>query len=151
MELGSCTLAVCHVPRGTITKDLGLLRCTVAEVHGQRAGCVFLVRNQDNANMAQLRCLLVVPSARGLGLGRRVVSHCIAFARSADYDGLMLWTNDVLVSARKIYRQPALNWSVNIDIEVSDTTSSDRFGRCGFKLSRDKKRVRTTRLKEYEL
>jgi DNA-binding MarR family transcriptional regulator/GNAT superfamily N-acetyltransferase len=78
-------------------------RCWITEVDGHRAGCVFVVRNQENGKMAQLRCLLVDPSARGLGLGRRLVDQCVAFARSAGYHGMMLWTNDVLVSARKIY------------------------------------------------
>ncbi len=77
--------------------------CWIAEVDGQRAGCVFVVRNADNKAMAQLRCLLVDPSARGLGLGQRLVNQCIRFARAAGYRGIMLWTNDVLVSARKIY------------------------------------------------
>lgn len=80
-------------------------RCWIAEVDGHRAACVFVVRNEDNPEMAQLRCLLVDPSARGLGIGRRLVDQCIAFSRSAGYQGIMLWTNDVLVSARKIYER----------------------------------------------
>jgi DNA-binding MarR family transcriptional regulator/GNAT superfamily N-acetyltransferase len=78
-------------------------RCWIADVDGQRAGCVFVVTNKDDKKMAQLRCLLVDPSARGLGLGKRLVDQCVRFARSADYRGIMLWTNDVLVAARKIY------------------------------------------------
>lgn len=78
-------------------------RCWIAEVDGQRVGCVFVVRNGENRRVAQLRCLLVDPIARGLGVGRRLVDECIAFARAAGYEGMMLWTNDVLVSARKIY------------------------------------------------
>jgi DNA-binding MarR family transcriptional regulator/GNAT superfamily N-acetyltransferase len=78
-------------------------RCWIAEVDGQRAGCVFVVRNEEHREVAQLRCLLVDPSARGLGIGRRLVEHCIAFARATGYRSMMLWTNDVLESARKIY------------------------------------------------
>ncbi|HEX4982576.1 MAG TPA: bifunctional helix-turn-helix transcriptional regulator/GNAT family N-acetyltransferase [Ilumatobacteraceae bacterium] len=73
----------------------------IAEVDGSRAGCVFCC--QRDADTAQLRILLVEPSARGLGIGRRLVDECIDFARSAGYSTMMLWTNDVLVSARRIY------------------------------------------------
>lgn len=78
-------------------------RCWIAERDGERAGCVFVVRNEDDPSLAQLRCLLVEPDARGHGIGRRLVAACVDFARSAGYRGIMLWTNDVLVSARRIY------------------------------------------------
>jgi DNA-binding MarR family transcriptional regulator/GNAT superfamily N-acetyltransferase len=75
----------------------------VAEVNGERMGCVFVVRNEKDPRAAQLRCLLVDPRARGLGLGRRLVDECIHFARSAGYERMLLWTNDVLTAARRIY------------------------------------------------
>jgi DNA-binding MarR family transcriptional regulator/GNAT superfamily N-acetyltransferase len=79
-------------------------RCWIAEVDGERVGCVFVVRNADDPTVAQLRCLLVDPKGRGLGVGRRLVDECTAFAKSAGYTKMMLWTNDVLVSARRIYQ-----------------------------------------------
>jgi N-acetylglutamate synthase-like GNAT family acetyltransferase len=75
----------------------------VAEVDNQRAGCVFVVRSEQDPHAAQLRCLLVDPIARGLGIGRRLVDECIAFSKAAGYRRIILWTNDVLVSARRIY------------------------------------------------
>ncbi len=78
-------------------------RCWIAEVNGERAGCVFVVRNAEDSTAAQLRCLLVDPTWRGLGIGRRLVEECIAFARDAGYKKIVLWTNDVLVGARRIY------------------------------------------------
>jgi DNA-binding MarR family transcriptional regulator/GNAT superfamily N-acetyltransferase len=75
----------------------------VAEVNAERVGCVFVVRNEKDPRAAQLRCLLVDPRARGLGLGRRLVDECIQFAKSAGYERMLLWTNDVLTSARRIY------------------------------------------------
>lgn len=78
-------------------------RCWIAEVDTKRAGCVFVVRNEQDPDAAQLRCLLVDPDARGLGAGRKLVETCLEFARAAGYRRMLLWTNDVLVSARRIY------------------------------------------------
>jgi DNA-binding MarR family transcriptional regulator/N-acetylglutamate synthase-like GNAT family acetyltransferase len=78
-------------------------RFWVAEVDGERMGCVFVVRNDQDPTAAQLRCLLVDPRARGLKLGARLVDECLAFAKSAGYAKMVLWTNDVLAAARRIY------------------------------------------------
>lgn len=73
----------------------------IAEVDGQRAGCVFVVRKSPT--VAQLRLLLVSPDARGLGLGGKLTDACIAFARAKGYRKMVLWTQSNLLAARAIY------------------------------------------------
>ena len=74
----------------------------IAEVDGVRVGCVFCVPADERT--AKLRLLLVDPGARGSGIGNRLVAECLSFAKEAGYDGITLWTDDVLVSARRIYQ-----------------------------------------------
>ena len=85
--------------------------CWIAERYGANVGSVFLVQARDEDThapidgVAQLRMLLVEPSARGLGLGERLVDECQHFARRAGYRKIMLWTNEILSAARGIYRK----------------------------------------------
>lgn len=78
-------------------------RAWIAEVEGDRAGAVLCVAK--SRRVAQLRLLLVEPRYRHRGVGTRLVDKCIRFARAAGYRELVLWTNDVLTDARRIYER----------------------------------------------
>ncbi len=83
--------------------------CWIAERDGANVGSAFLVQARDEAShavidgVAQLRMLLVEPSARGLGLGERLADECQRFARRSGYRKIVLWTNSLLLAARGIY------------------------------------------------
>ena len=82
--------------------DASRERCWIADIEGRPVGSVFLVRHNDET--AKLRLLLVDPAGRGQGLGKRLVDECISFARARGYRRITLWTQSILVAARKIYQ-----------------------------------------------
>ncbi|TVT91417.1 helix-turn-helix domain-containing GNAT family N-acetyltransferase [Pseudomonas sp. RGB] len=78
-------------------------RCWIAEKDGEVVGSIFVVRHDETT--AKLRMLYVDASARGMGIGQRLVEECLRFARNAGYKSMLLWTVDALTDARKLYQK----------------------------------------------
>jgi DNA-binding MarR family transcriptional regulator/N-acetylglutamate synthase-like GNAT family acetyltransferase len=82
--------------------DASRERCWIADIDGAQVGSVFLVRHSDD--VAKIRLLLVDPAGHGQRLGQRLVAECIAFAKACGYRKITLWTQSILLAARKIYQ-----------------------------------------------
>jgi DNA-binding MarR family transcriptional regulator/GNAT superfamily N-acetyltransferase len=96
-------------------------RCWIAEKDNEIVGSVFLVRKSNT--VAQLRLLFVEPSARGLGIGSRLIDECVRFARHAVYRKIVLWTQSELVAARRLYK--------NAGFTLTGKKTHDSFSRKG--------------------
>ena len=75
----------------------------IADVDGRRAGSIFCVAEEGSRETARLRLLIVEPWARGLGVGAALVAACVEFARAAGYRRMVLWTDEFLTPARRLY------------------------------------------------
>lgn len=73
------------------------------------AGVVMLVPFTSNAcrlaqnNEAEMHLLAVHPTYRGYGLGKQLVQHAISTAKSHGFSKMVLWTQDTMVVAQKLY------------------------------------------------
>lgn len=70
----------------------------------RRLGSIFCVRGAEPGT-AKLRLFLVVPEARGLGLGKRLLGDCMDFARGHGYRRMELWTHESHRAACALYEK----------------------------------------------
>ena len=93
----------------------------IAEAEGQRLGSIFCVRH--DRTRAKLRLFLLVPLARGRGLGQRLLDQCMRFAQEAGYAGMTLWTHESHAAACALYlkngwtltrSEPVLSFGVDL-------------------------------------
>jgi len=80
----------------------GKARLWVAEDAGKVVGSIAIVGHSPDA--AQLRWFLLHPSARGQGLGRRLLKGAVEFSRASGYQRIFLWTLSNLDAAIHLYR-----------------------------------------------
>lgn len=96
-------------------------RSWVATQNNERVGTIFCT--DEGSDIVQLRMLLVLPVARGTGLGRRLVEECVNFGRQKNYEVMRLWTFKSLSAACALYEsvgfeciqeKPAHGFGVNL-------------------------------------
>jgi len=103
----------------TEANDPARQRCWIAEADGAPVGSIFCTRK--DARTAQLRLLLVEKHVRGLGIGGALIEECVRFAREAGYRSIVLWTNSVLVDARRLYERAGFR--------LTEEAPHDHFGK----------------------
>jgi GNAT superfamily N-acetyltransferase len=83
-------------------RDPDTERAFIAAGQGTRLGSIFCVQSGE-PGVAKLRLFLLVPEARGLGLGQRLLDACLGFARKAGYRRMRLWTHESHTAACALY------------------------------------------------
>ena len=76
----------------------------IAEQGGQRIGSIFCMAGK-RPDRARLRLFLILPDARGQGLGHRLLDLCMSFAREAGYSHMELWTHESHRAACALYQK----------------------------------------------
>ncbi|MFX0056609.1 MAG: GNAT family N-acetyltransferase [Candidatus Hermodarchaeota archaeon] len=81
--------------------DLKRERIWIAERDGEAVGSVMIA--DAGGQVAQLRLLLVEPTARDKGIGSKLIEECVDFSRRNGYKKIKLWTQSNLHAARHLY------------------------------------------------
>lgn len=95
-----CEIAANFIKNFNLEKDC----CYIAELNGVPVGSAFIVHTEDS-EIAKFRLLFVEPDARGLGIAGQLVEACLSFSQKAGYKKVKLWTQSILLEARRIYKR----------------------------------------------
>ncbi|WP_338592815.1 GNAT family N-acetyltransferase [Paenibacillus sp. Y5S-9] len=74
----------------------------IVELNQSASGSIGIT--QVNENTAQLRWFLIEPEARGAGWGGKLLEQAVLFAKEKGYTSVILWTNESLIGARRLYQ-----------------------------------------------
>ncbi len=88
-------------------KDSDRQACFIAEVNGQRVGCIMLMENTDTEG--KLRVMFVAEDARGKGIGGLLIESVLKKAKTIGYRTLSLWTTNKQKAARELYKKIGLS------------------------------------------
>ena len=75
-------------------------------------------------HQGEFRTLSIAPEARGRGVGRALVEHCLARARSAGLTEVLLFSLKEMVPAHRLYaglgfvRRPDLDWTPEPEVDL---------------------------------
>ena len=97
----------------------------IAEVADAPVGSIFCVKRDEET--AQLRLLLLEPSARGLGIGARLVEECVRFARQAGYRRIVLFTTELQRDAARIYAKSGFELVEESDEDTLGSGAREQF------------------------
>jgi len=84
-------------------KDPAGIPLRVAEVGYVVVGSIVIVKL--DVHTVQLRWFAVGSVMRGMGVGNALMDTAMAFCREKGYTALELWTLDILLAAKRLYRE----------------------------------------------
>jgi GNAT superfamily N-acetyltransferase len=88
----------------------------VAEIQERIVGSIAINGHPDQT--AQLRWFLLHPSARGVGLGKKLIAEALNFCRERGFRSVNLWTISELKTAAHLYRSVGFKLTEEKPIEI---------------------------------
>ncbi len=96
-------------------------RIWLAEQDGKLIGCTAIVLRDDET--AQLRWVVVDPAARGMGIGKDLVTRAVEFAKDRKCRSIYLFTTDGLPESQALYEKLGFQTTLN---EINELWDGER-------------------------